>query len=536
MADEIEIELYDTPTKPVPGKAASTTVPPAPTPAPSPAARQPVPVVDPVQVAQETEPADAPAVQIRALPDGRLALTAPYLYGQRGREAREWLKRATGARWDGGMRVWVIPARTLPELRTWLQDHYQTDGGAVVGDTPSLTRAVTALAAADPRFAPTAVTAPAPVAALATPPSPAPSTEVAGEAPSAAATPRVQGVAGLAAASAARRAAGLPSRVVPAAAEATATMRESEQMAAALTDGQLVAGARADGQGALLGWDGRGEATRATLVAALAAAGCPADWAPKAKSPQAHAGAAIGKLSREGLIPRVARDLTRADKARGVSARWIVGRANYQGDVGEALGRIALTAELVNGRLALDGEQVLVTEVTAEYERLAAGDVYAAADVTAWLAGILRGRWYAVRLAQAWYVRAGHVAQAEALCTAVSEVWGVNWLLPALPVATSAQLRAGLARGLTQEADDVLADLERQRKVAADANRADVGPRAAGTLLVRLRAVAERASQYAVILGETHVAQVRRRLAEAMALVEPLCDGTSLRGAMLEMD
>lgn len=319
---------------------------------------------------------------------------------------------------------------------------------------------------------------------------------------------------------------------------------EAESMRVSLRNGDLVAGARTDGQGVMLGWTGRRERTRAQLQAALARAGAPAEWAPPSKSAHAHAGAAIGKLSREGLIPRVARDLAQVDKRRGVSARWIVARALTEGQVGDAGAAIILTAELINGELRLDGDRELAREVHEEYTRLAAGDVYAAADVTGWLAGLLSHRLGAARLGQTWYVRAGNAELAERICTEIAggdgtnldKGWGTDWMLPALPVATSAQLRAGLARALITEARDVLDDLATQRKAATAAKRTEIGTRAAVTLLGKLRTVSERAAQFAVILGEDHLKGIRAEIAAAVAVVEPLCDDTSQRGAMLELD
>lgn len=555
-----------------------TLVPPPAAPVPPPAAP---PATGPATAALEalvadTAESDRIGVAFYALPDGRVALVAPFIRGTIGFTARPALKVATGAAFDHNTRpspaardgAWVMPARGVPSAREWCRTYYGVSGGAMRGTDAALTEVerltvgAPAVAAA-PRAEPTRVvvgeitdgtaavrqaipTIPAPAPAPApgiTASAPVAVTGPAAPGPSPAFMARVQ----TARARNAARGAAAPVTSAPALAALDAaigggsslTVAADDPVAvrAALTDGQLVAGARAEQQGALVGWTGRNELSRAMISAARAAAGAPAEWDPKPKSAHAHAGAAVGKLSRGGLVPRVARDVTAADKRRGVASRWIVSRPNTAGQVGDTAGRIAMTAELMqSGALVLDGDPVLCADVRGDYDRLCAGELYAAADVTAWLAGVLRNRLGAVRLAQAWYVRHGNVALAAALCEAVSEVWGTDWLLPALPVATSAQLRAGLARGLTTEARDVLDDLARQRKAATEAKRADIGPAAAATLLARLTTVAERATQYAVILGAEHLGDIRKVLRAAIDTVEPLADGTSQRGAMLELD
>lgn len=468
---------------------------------------------------------------------GWAAFEGPYIAGRWGNNFRSDVN-AAGARWDGRARWYECREAQMSAVAAVIERYY---GRPVTpfADVPRATAAETP--ARGPAVEMARQTAP--------------------EAPSLA--PRVAGIDGLAAASRERRARGESSRASRApstngtalaaldraigsdtltADEREAAARDVAVVAGALRDGELVAGARVEGQGVMVGWTGRREATRAQLRAVLATAEAPADWAPKSKSAKAQLGAAVGKLSREGLIPRVARDVTEQERRRGVSARWIIGTANMTGQAGDALGRIALTVELVNDAPRFDGDATLAAEVRAEYDRLTDGELYAAADVTAWLAHTLREHMGAVRLGGQYYVRAQHAALAERLCQALADGsasykgWGADWLLPALPVATSAQLRAGLARGLITEARDVLDDLERQRETARKAKREDIGTRAAATLLGRLRTVSERAAQYAVILGAEHFGTIRQEIAAALAIVEPLCDDTSQRGAMLEYD
>lgn len=507
--------------------------------------------------AADTEASERAGVAFYALPGGMVALVAPFIRGPAGYAARPALKAVSGAVFERNVHpapsardgAWVMAATGMAAARGWCREHFGVTGGTLRGSDAAIAAVLRVLTEAERAAvgAPVVTAPPAPVAAPTAPvappvaaPAPGPSPEYLARVAAARARNAARGATAPAATVATGgNAAALASldRALGGQTGLMAAPDAVDTVRAALTDGQLVAGARAEQQGALVGWTGRGELSRASIVAALRAAGAPADWAPKSKSAHAHAGAAVGKLSRAGLIPRVARDVTASDKRRGVASRWIVARAMTAGQVGDAAGRIAMTAELMQtGALVLDGDPELCTDVRADFDRLLAGELYAAADVTGWLAGVLRAQLGAVRLAQAWYVRHGNVEIAAAVCQAVSDVWGTDWLLPALPVATSAQLRAGLARGLITEARDVLDDLARQRKAATEAKRADIGPAAAATLLARLATVSDRAAQYAVILGAEHLGDIRKVLQAAIATVEPLADGTSQRGAMLELD
>jgi hypothetical protein len=517
----------------------------APVTAPAPAALPPVvaPVVAPVV---DSAPVRTD-LYIRALPDGTLALVAPYIRGADGYTARPALKAATGAeflrgtptlRAAGLTEAWVVPAGGLAAARAWLMQWFGYSGGSVQGTTASLTDAPAAPAVAPVPTASERQAIPAATITAAVVSADATSAAIIERARSRRAATPPPVAAGNAALAALDAALGGNTMLTETRADV------GEVNGATLRAGELVAGARTDGQGVLVGWTGRKERTRSQIIAALAAAGAPSDWAPKSKSAHAHAGNAVMRLSREGLIPRMARDVNADDRRRGVAARWIVGRANFTGDVGDAMGRIALTAELVNSDLRLDGDPALCAEVREEYNRRADADVYGAADVTAWLSGVLREHLGAVRLAQAWYVRNQHATVAERLCQVIADGdksialtgWGCDWLLPALPVATSKQLRTGLARGFITEATDVLDELEAAQKVARDAGRTGIGTRAAATLLGKLRTVSERAAQYMTILGAEALGDIRVQIRAALDVVEPLCDDTSQRGALLELD
>lgn len=326
---------------------------------------------------------------------------------------------------------------------------------------------------------------------------------------------------------------------VPAGFESTvaATAREGGEAQSALVAGQLIAGAVATGHGVLVSWSGKGELTRGQILECLETAKLPADWAPTARSAHAQAGHAVDTLNGRGYVARSARSGGKTAEERGWRARWTVGTVSAGASVGAAYGETVLVATLASdSALVLDGQSDLAAEVRVEFDRLTAGEIVGSADVTAWLRGVLVGRLGSVRLGGSYYVPRASVAQAVAICEAVSAIWGCDWMLPALPIATSEQLQRGLANGLTAEAATVLDDLATARAVAAKDGKAEIGGRAAATLLAKLRTVAERAQQYQALLGDDCTRQVRTAVAAAIETVMPLVSDTTQRGALIWAD
>lgn len=335
----------------------------------------------------------------------------------------------------------------------------------------------------------------------------------------------------------------------PAARPAAPAMPVTEQDAArgALRAGELVAGAVAEGHGALVGWHGHGELTRGALAELLTGAGVEVGaWLPPARSAQAHAAAACRALGaayvvRPTPVPGVpavdrrGRPTTRPAtvEERGWLARWTVGRVTGAGEVGEAYGQISVAVRLdADGTLHTDGWVEGGAAIRAEYDRARAGEVYRAADLTAWLASKLYARG-AVRLGSIWYIPTAVRGEVESVVAALAAVWGTAWTAPPIPVATTDQLRDGLVRGLTDEVVAVIADLAALVNEAADAKR-PVGERAAATLARRLGECSDRAHGYAALLGDERVATVRREIAGASDRVEPYLSEAAKRGAALE--
>lgn len=327
----------------------------------------------------------------------------------------------------------------------------------------------------------------------------------------------------------------------PAAEEALArTADQKREHDAKIRSGRdVVAGAVAEGHGVILGWQGGGSVPRKVLCDALAAADVGAA-PPKAKSARAHAGRALELATREGLVVRVQRG------GAVNTATWSIGLADHQGSVGDKFGTTVMRAHLsATDVFSVDGDHTLAPKIRADFDARVAAELFLPSDLTAWLADRLEGRFDAVRLGLGFYVPARHAKQAESLCRAVAGCgFGRDWILPAIPLATSDELREGIARGLQVEVSDLLDSLAAEREAARavraaavekaiDANddeahtRAikllgDIGEKRAGTFLHELREIGKRVVAYGEILGTGHTAGIRGRIQLAIQDLESL--------------
>lgn len=305
-----------------------------------------------------------------------------------------------------------------------------------------------------------------------------------------------------------------------------------------LGKGDLIAGAIAAGQGVLISWAGSGKIERKALMTALAAIDR-AEIAPAAKSARAQAGRAALSLNSSGFVCRT---VAKPKAGTGVEAwpsdvshRWIAGVVDSSG-ASDSLGERALTVDLLdNGLLRFDGNQLLAARVRADYEARCEGDVYTSADLTAWLQRTLRDSHHAVAYGVTHYVPAGEAPAAKALVKTVSALWGTQWMR-GLPVASEAELISGLTEGLAQEIAEIGERLEAAKVEAKEANRLQVGARRATTLLADLGKASERVTGYALMLGDDSVSAIRASIALLDSAIRPLCDDSSQRAAMLDMD
>lgn len=288
-----------------------------------------------------------------------------------------------------------------------------------------------------------------------------------------------------------------------------------------LVAGDMVAGAAAEGHGVIVGWRGLGDMTRVAMRDLLAGAGLPAEWLPPARSAHAQAGRIVQSLGNAGFVTRAERAEERAAEAT-YDARWTIGRVNHTGNVGDPLGNIGIVVTLTGDDLAVDGPADLVESIRTDYTERLGSEVYSSGDVTEWLGDILRGPLGAVRYGIGWYVPRQTAATAASLCAAFAGAWGRDWINPALPVATSEQLRAGIAHGLVEEVRAVCRRLATER---AAKETGEIGKRRAGTYLGELQAIGERIKSYAALIGPDHVIVARDALAESVGVVDAIANG-----------
>lgn len=290
-----------------------------------------------------------------------------------------------------------------------------------------------------------------------------------------------------------------------------------------LKAGDLVAGAAAAGHGVLVGWKGDGDMTRAKLVATLARAGLPIEWAPDAASARAQAGRAVGALGSEGYdVSAEKKSKRQTVEVKPYDNRWTVGNVNHEGTVGDKFGEIVLVVTLTGDELEIEGDPELAARVKADYAEKIGQELYRSSDVTTWLYKVLRDELDAVRFGVGWYVPRTHAATAARLCEAFSSLpWGADWIVPALPVATSEQLRSGILRGLSDEVAAVMNQLENERVTAVTKeNRQDIGQKRATTFLRMLREIGGRVVAYGALLGDGRVSSLRSQIQSAIEELE----------------
>lgn len=300
----------------------------------------------------------------------------------------------------------------------------------------------------------------------------------------------------------------------------------------------VISGQAAEGSGAIAGWRGAGPLRRADIIAAVAAAECPASWAPAPKSNKAHAGHAVRRLDNLGYVVRAARRPSKTPAGLPVEwdARWIVSQSHAtDAVVGDAAGQVVLTVELTGDELRCEGGAALGAQVTEIFAELQAEEVMQAGDVTEWLARVLVRELGATRFGFGYYVPSGSRARANALCAAVAAQWGHAWICPLLPVATTDELKLGIARGFNEDIRAV-ANALRDAQEAARANGAKMLPGRAAQLLRSLDEIRERIVAYRAFCGEE---AIRVGVAALNAIGEELaslCTKSDQRFAALELD
>lgn len=333
----------------------------------------------------------------------------------------------------------------------------------------------------------------------------------------------------------------------------------------------LVAGAAAEGHGVLTGFNGRGPLTHGAIVKIIVGAGFPESWAPSLVSAHRHAGRAVSILNQNGYVVRadrtksqrrnekktaddVAIETALTEQAKSDTfaaevlrdrqiendelptwqARWYVMSTGARGvKVGESAGHIVMIATLdQNGVLQLDcRNEDLKQRVRTDYETRFEREEHAASDVSEWLKSTLVGKFRAAKLGGNWYVKKQHAADAERLLTAFAKAgWGENFLLPALPVATSEQLLSGLTASFEREVADVLGEYHLLANDAREEGK-EISSKVSLRILGNLRDLTERCLGYAALLGSDRMASLQDQIVAAATEIETTVAGLSQRFA-----
>lgn len=307
-----------------------------------------------------------------------------------------------------------------------------------------------------------------------------------------------------------------------------------------LRAGNLVAGAAAEGYGVIVGWYGEGQRTRAELAERLTSAQLPSDWLPDAKEPKVQLSRAVNVAAGDQytMEQEKKRDAQLAE-TREWTSRWMLVRrtaTNAVNDsrVGQRFGEIACVVTLYTDNpqpeLVFDegSEPELVEAIRADFWARIESATYTAGDVSNWLRQLVKTRLDGVRIGGNWYVARPKRELIERLAATLDGWWGCDWLNPPMPVATGEQLASGLARGLTDEVNDELRKLELARDKARSEGKADVTPKAATSMQLRLRTVLERIAAYEALLGDALVARCRDAVKTVMLDLDKLIEGSDL--------
>ncbi len=304
-----------------------------------------------------------------------------------------------------------------------------------------------------------------------------------------------------------------------------------------------IAGGAAEGRGVIGGFRGLGKLSQPQRVQALIDAGCPSDWATSRKSEVGYAGEVLARLNQLGYIARRAGRSNWANnetgKTREYRARWYVGRSlAATAEVGDSMGPVVVTAELRDGspELHLTGDAHLCATIRADYDANLGAELYTAGEITQWVSGLLINKCGACRFGVGFYIPSHGKELAARIVNAVASRWGSNWINPLLPVATTEELKLGIARGFQSEISRVGRSLQTARETARKDNQPEISVSTAARLLKDLADVDSRADAYRVLCGDEALTEAGVELARLHTELSQLSGDTATRFAMLELD
>lgn len=297
----------------------------------------------------------------------------------------------------------------------------------------------------------------------------------------------------------------------------------------------VIAGAGADGHGVLTGWHGSGGLPYARLVEIARRAGIANEYMPQPKNAATQLARAV-KASAGGRL-NVEPGAVDDDEERKPEARWwLVEPATRNARPGDVAGSIALVVSLYRTgegvvELVFDtqNEAALASTIRHEFDERVGAEQLIASDITKWLNDVHRLALNAVRYGVGWYVPRAKRQIAEAIVESFVEVgWGESWMNPPCPVATSSQMATGIAKGLAAEVAEVMLDLKNTRdklRAAKNDQKADIGPRAAETFMIRFSRCGARMVSHAAVLGKDLLAECQDVVHDAMIELDAVLEG-----------
>lgn len=325
------------------------------------------------------------------------------------------------------------------------------------------------------------------------------------------------------------------------------------EVQALLSESTLIGVAVGEGAFLQLSWVGGGTVTLGRVRDALKEIGREND-APTAPSAEYHAGKAVdGLKTREVDTTR----LPNKELPDTVAARWVAG-LKLAGNIkaaapGDAYGSILLTVDLMkNNTLSIAGDETLASAVRSHFESATSKELLKSDKMTSWFGQLLKKQHYAVKRGSNYYVPGGQAEAARQLSETVEKIWGSH---DQNEMTTGKGVLKSIAKGLAAEVNKLEGDLAeaqeqakvRERKAAAAEgldeaaqklaeDRAVILAGRAGSLLRDIASAGARVLGYEALLGGEAVAPMRAQLARLRDVVAALCDDTSSRAAMLELD
>lgn len=325
----------------------------------------------------------------------------------------------------------------------------------------------------------------------------------------------------------------------------------------------LIAGLVASGRGLIVspGHALRGRNSNVSREAFLDALGTIGmrKLAPRVKTSAAQFGEVMRGLSSSGLR---AWAVTRKESARNgeawpqdVVSRWIVGTLDGSGSLG-SLGEKLLIAELLRDNTVrfTGGSAELRESVTGAFTVRVAEQSYDAGDLLTWMRDTLADEYHAMEYGGFMFVPGTdeHTRAVEDLLGAVKHLLGRN--VGIARALTHDTLADGIADTLASKLAEIEADLDESQAKAAAAARKDAADRGltveeqeiaakaakpsatlATNRLADLVPVSASIAGYTPMLGE-RAATLTARMRVLSERLTSLCDATSQRAAMLEME